>query len=132
MRIKFIVLCFSLPQNQISCNTNTVSKPEILNVQHEKKTKIALMIFLGFTICLHSIAFSGSNKIPANHGCDVYVSQSCLNRKKPPKVHISYKYLLPCNPLLLLSLFIYFFVALVNVNHVENPPNKTTKCRSVS
>lgn len=53
-------------------------------------------------------------------------------QKKTPEVHISYKNLLLCNTLLSLSLFIYFFVALVNVNHVENPPSKTTKSRSVS
>lgn len=63
----------------------------------------------------------------------VYLAELELaEQEKTAKVHISYKNLLLCSMLLLLSLFILFFVVLVNVNHVENSPNKATKCRSVS
>lgn len=69
---------------------------------------------------------------PSEPGMRYVCLAELSEQKKTPEVHISYKNILLCNTLLSLSLFIYFFVALVNVNHVENPPSKTTKSRSVS
>lgn len=57
----FALLSFEV---RILSDMSTAHNPEVLRAWHEKILRTVLMIFLSFTICLHPVAFSSSNKIP--------------------------------------------------------------------